>query len=309
MIAAAGRRKRASGKKMIRSMTGFGKGTEKCPYGRIIAEIKTLNHKSLSVVCNPFNGFFLLDEKIKRILEKKIFRGKVFVRIAREGGDGQKSLHKIEISANVAREYLRKIKKVQKSLGVKGEIQIQALIGFPGVMESSVERKEEKIWPYIRRALEKALEKLLEYRKSEGLRLAEDFNTRLRRMEKNIQKIRKYGKQSVAGYRKKLVQSIRDIAKNAEMEKGRLETEVALFAKNCDIAEEITRLKGHLVVYKDVMCNVKADAGKKLDFIAQEMQREANTIGAKSSDFRISQTVIELKSDIEKIREQVKNVE
>ena len=98
MNSAAGRKKRPSGKTGIRSMTGFGRGMEKCPYGKITSEIKTLNHKSLSIVCNPFNGFFLLEEKIKKMLERKISRGKVFIRITREGGDSRKTLQKIEIS-------------------------------------------------------------------------------------------------------------------------------------------------------------------------------------------------------------------
>ncbi len=294
---------------MIKSMTGFGKSTEKSPYGTITAEIKTLNYKNLSVTCNPFNGLFLLEEKIKKLFEGKIFRGKVLVRITAEGKSGQKSLQRIEVNESVAREYLRKIRKAQKNLGVKGEIQIRDLIEFPGVVESGVDKKQEQVWPYVRKALEKALNKLIAYRRSEGIRLAGDFNGRLREIKKKLREISGYGKQSVAGYRKKLVRSIRDIAENVELDKNRLETEVALFSRNCDIAEEITRLEGHLAAYRDAMNKVKTDVGKKLDFIAQEMQREANTIGAKSSDFRISKAVIEVKSEIEKMREQIKNIE
>jgi uncharacterized protein (TIGR00255 family) len=294
---------------MIKSMTGFGKSAERSPYGKITAEIKTLNYKHLSVTCNPFNGLFLLEEKIKKLFEGKIFRGKALVRITAEGGSGERNLQRIEVNENIAREYLRKIKKAQKNLGVKGEIQIRDLIEFPGVVESSTDKSEEQVWPYVRKALEKALDKVIVYRKSEGSRLAKDFNKRLGRVKKKIQEINEYGKQSVAGYRKKLVQSIRDIAENVELDKNRLETEVALFSKNCDIAEEITRLKGHITAYRDAMNKTKTDVGKKLDFIAQEMQREANTIGAKSSDFRISKAIIEVKSEIEKMREQIKNIE
>ena len=294
---------------MIRSMTGFGKSSEKSPYGKITVEIKSLNYKHLSVTCNPFNGFFLLEQKIKKLFDGKIFRGKVFVRITAEGKGGEKSLQKIEVNENIAREYLRKIKKVQKKLGVNGEIQIQDLIGFSGVVESGVHKKEEQIWSYVKKATEKALDKLITYRKSEGARLTKDFNNRLRKIGKNVRQIKEYGKHGVAEYRRKLARSIRDIAKNVEPDKTRLETEVALFSRNCDIAEEITRLKGHLVAYKDAMAKAKTDAGKKLDFIAQEMQREANTIGAKSGNFRISKAVIEIKSEIEKMREQIKNIE
>ncbi len=298
-----------SAKSTIRSMTGFGKGAEQSPYGKITVEIKTLNHKTFSIGGLSFNGFFLLEEKVKKAFAGKLYRGKVYIRIARETTGREKDIRRIEINENTAREYLRKIRKMQKDLGVKGEIHLRELISFPGVVESSTEQKEEKLWPYIRKALEKAIDRVIEYRKSEGLRLARDFNARLRKVGKNTQAIKKYGKQSIDEYRKKLVRSIKAVAENFEPDKGRLESEVALFARNCDIAEEITRLEGHVDAYKDAMDRAKADVGKKLDFIAQEMQREANTIGAKSSDFRISKVVIDVKSEIEKMREQINNVE
>ena len=294
---------------MIRSMTGFGKASEKSPYGNVTAEIKSLNNKSLSIACNPFNGFFLLEEKVKDVFSGKLYRGKVFVKITREGASGKKTLKKIEVNETVAAEYLKKIKKAQKNLGVKGEIGIQELINFSGVMESVSSDKEENLWPYIKKALEKALKRLIEFRKSEGKRLAKDFTARLATINKKLKDITRYGKQGVAGYRKKLVKSIKEIAEKETFDKARLETEVALFAKNCDIAEEVTRLGGHIEAYTEAMKKVKADVGKKLDFIAQEMQREANTIGSKSNDLRIAKAVIDVKSEIEKMREQINNVE
>ncbi|MEA3489609.1 MAG: YicC/YloC family endoribonuclease [Candidatus Omnitrophota bacterium] len=294
---------------MIRSMTGFGKGTVKCSYGKITVEIKTLNHKSLSITCSPFNGLFFLEERIEKLLDRKIFRGKIFIRITRESLAGEKPLRKIEVNEELAREYIKKIKKVQKKLGVKGEIQIQEMIGFPGVLESSTEKQEEKIWPHMRKAFQKALDATIDYRKKEGRRLAKDLNSRITKIKQNIRVIKRYEKQGVKEYRKKLFGSFREITNNAEPDKNRLEAEVALFARNCDISEEITRIGGHLIACEDAMNKVKADAGKKLDFIAQEMQREANTIGAKSGDIRISKSVIEVKAEIEKMREQVKNIE
>ena len=294
---------------MIRSMTGFGRRSYSCPYGKVTAEIKTLNHKTLSVTCNPLNGFFLLEEKIKGLFGKKVFRGKVFVRVTRESTEKQVPLQKITINETAAGEYLKKIKQLQKKMKVPGEISIRDLIAFPGVVETGASGKEETLWPYIKKVTEDAIDSLIRYRKAEGARLAKDFLRRLTAIRKNIKEIKKYEKQSVAEYRKKLVRSIKELSRNAEIDRGRLETEVASFAKNCDIAEEITRLEGHLEAYTDAMKKVKTDVGKKLDFIAQEMHREINTIGAKASDFRISKAVIDVKSEIEKMREQVNNVE
>lgn len=306
-----GQIKTNSGKKdMIKSMTGFGKGVERSPFGKMVVEIKTLNHKNLSIACNAIDGFFLLEEKLQKTVEETLFRGKVFINLTRENNEKfTASLKEIEINEGVAREYLKKIKKAQKKLEVKGDLNIRDLLLLPGVVENHEKSKEEELWPYIKKALEKALDKLIAYRKKEGLRMAKDFDARIKIIAKNIEHIEKYERQTVSAFREKLIRTVRDISGKIEVDNGRIETEVAMFAKNCDIAEELTRIKGHLVSYKETMAGAKADIGKKLDFIAQEMQREANTISAKSCDFSIAKAIIDVKSEIEKIREQIKNVE
>ncbi|MFH1846585.1 MAG: YicC/YloC family endoribonuclease [Candidatus Omnitrophota bacterium] len=293
----------------IKSMTGFGRESVKSPYGRITAEIKTLNHRSLSVTCNPFNGLFLLEERTKELLESKVFRGKIFVRISLEEAGQKKNIEKVRVNESLAEEYLTKIRKLQKKLGLNGDVQIQELISLPGVVGDKTEQKEENIWPHVRTALQKAIKKLVKYREEEGARLARDFRGRISGIQKSIKEVKKYEEKGIEDYRKKLIRSIREIAENVDADKSRLETEVASFAKNCDIAEEVTRLEGHIIAYIKTMKDVKTDIGKKLDFIAQEMQREANTIGAKASDFRVSKAVIDIKSEIEKMREQIKNIE
>lgn len=296
-------------KKIIKSMTGFGTGSQESPYGKITAEIKTLNHKNLSVSCNPFDGLFLLEEKVKEIIGTKLLRGKAIVRIAREHFKNPKSLHKIAVNEKTAKEYLKQINQSKKKLKVEGTIGINDLINLPGVLESSTEKKEETLWPYIKKALQGALENLVAYREAEGKNLAVDFERRLKSIHKQLQNIKKCEKQSIKRYRKRLSALIKDVLVSGSPDKNKLETEVALFARNCDIAEEITRLEGHIETFRSAMNNVKADAGKKLDFIAQEMQREINTIGSKSNDFNLARSVIEIKSEIEKMREQTKNIE
>jgi len=290
-------------------MTGFGKGTERCPYGEITAEIKTLNHKSLSISCMPFEGFFLLEDRIKGLFNGRILRGKVFIRIARQNISHQKPLKKVIVNTDLAGEYLRKIKGLRKVLSVGGDIRINDVISFPGVVEHESEKIEAKLWPYIRKSVQKALDKLLKYRQEEGARLAKDIRQRLGRIEKALKDVRRFDKRSVEAYRKNLKRAAKEISDNARLDEGKLEEEVALFARNCDIAEEITRLDHHISVYRDSLKKAKGDVGKKLDFIAQEMHREANTISAKASDLGISKATIEIKSEIEKIREQVKNIE
>ena len=294
---------------MIRSMTGFGKASVKSPYGTMTVELKTLNNKSLSISCTPYNGLFNLEEDIKGVLEKKIYRGKVFAKIAVENTSKQKNFQRIEVNEAAVGEYLSKLKKMQKNLSIKGDIQISDIMNLPGVIEAVGDKKEENLWPYIKKATEQALLRLMEYRESEGKRLAKDFKARLDLVAKALKEIKRYEKQSVASYRNKLVKSIRDISENAEMDRKRMDEEVALFARNCDIAEEVTRLQGHIDAYRETINGSTHDVGKKLDFVAQEMQREANTIGSKASDFRISNAVIDIKSEIDRMREQIKNIE
>lgn len=294
---------------MIRSMTGFGKASVKGPDGTLTVELKTLNNKNLSISCTPYNGLFHLEEDVKAVLEKRLYRGKVFVKIDRESSPKEKKAQKIEVNEAAAKEYVTKIRAMQKKLGIGGEIQISDIISLPGILEVGGGKKDEDHWPTIKKALEKALDNLMVYRQAEGKRLAKDFKERLGLIAKAIKDIRKYEKESIEGHRKKLTKSMREISGNAEMDKRRMEDEVALFARNCDVAEEMTRLTGHIEAYRETINEAVHDVGKKLDFIAQEMHRETNTIGSKASDFRISNAVIEIKSEIDRMREQIKNIE
>ncbi len=294
---------------MIKSMTGFGKSTVRCPYGEITAEIKTLNNKSLSISCAPLDGFFLMEEKIKALFNGKVFRGKVFVRIARENAEKQKSLKKLVFNENLAREYIKKLKAAQKKVHVKGELDLKDIIALPGILEFENEKIEEKLWLYVKRAMNGAIKDLIDYREQEGARLAKDLKQRAGKVKKALGSVKKYAKKSVEEYRDKLKKTVAELSDKIELDKERLETEVALFARNCDITEEMIRLENHLANYANSLEGTEEDIGKKLDFIAQEMHREANTMSAKSNDFRISKAVIEIKSEVEKMREQLKNIE
>ena len=236
-------------------------------------------------------------------------RGKAVVRVTLDSIGRKRSLKKIQINEKIVHEYITETRKIQKKTKVKGEIHIRDVLSFPGVIEQLSEKREEKIWPYVRKASEEALRDLMGYREREGAELSKEFSSRLRKIETSLKGIKKYEKQSVKEYRDKLTGKILKATGKKKIDKINLEEEVALFARSCDIAEEICRLESHIEAYRDVLKTATADVGKKLDFIAQEMHREANTIGSKAGDYRISNAVIEIKSEIEKIREQGKNIE
>ena len=300
---------KSSKKFAIRSMTGFGKGQQDSPGGKITVEVKSLNHKNLSITCNPFNGIFFLEENVKKIFEKQLYRGKVFIRISREEKTPGTFYKNIRVNENVAKEYLKKVMALKKTLKVSGEIEIRDILQFPGVIENDYEGKADNSWKNVEKALKNGLKSLMEYRLNEGQALAKDFLSRVKNIEKKLSLIQKYEKQSVDAYRKKIKLTFDLLPQDKELIKNKLEEDVAVFARNCDIAEETTRLSGHLIEFQKTVQGSKKDAGKKLDFIAQEMQREINTIGAKAASFNISKAVIEVKSEIEKIREQVRNIE
>ena len=293
----------------IRSMTGFGKGSAGSPYGTVVAEIKTLNHKNLSVGCLPFEGLFLLEERVKSVFGSKVVRGKVTVKISVNLGEKGKASKKIRINEKVAKAYLKEAKNLQKKLSIQGRLEMKDILAFPGVIEQVNETKEENMWPYIKKAVKEAVDAVVKYREDEGAKLYKEFLKRLGKIKTGLKNIEKYEKESIKLYRGRLSGKITEATGIKKINKLNLEEEVALFARNCDIAEETCRLGNHVETYSETLRKEEAEAGKKLDFIAQEMHREANTIGSKASDYRISNEVIGIKSEIEKIREQVKNIE
>lgn len=293
----------------IRSMTGFGKATVKCPYGTLTIEIKSLNNKHLNVSCIPFEGFFLLEERLHELFAAKIIRGKIFVKIFRDYHGQKKILHKAALNEERVKEYLKSLADLKRKFSIKGDVEIKDIISLPGVVEHDSFKKEETLWPYVKKASIMAVDKLVEYREKEGARLSKDFEKRLAIIKKNLTNIKKYEKESVLRYKNRLTQEVKRATGKQVADQSKLEDEVAIFARNCDIAEEVVRLDNHVEAYNQVLRHDKSDAGKKLDFIAQEMHREANTIGAKGNDYRISNAIIEVKSEIEKIREQLKNIE
>ena len=291
----------------IQSMTGYGKDVEKFPEGKIIVEIKTWNYKALSIVNAIFIQNFSWEQKIEKIIGNKISRGKVFIKIYKENNK-KETKKNIKINKDLLKEYIKNIKTIKKDFKIQGEININNIIKLPGIIENTENNNEEKLWKYVNIAVEKAVTSLIAYRKNEGSQLIKDLEKRLKIIQKNILLINKFQEKNIASYKDKILKSICEI-KQGEIDNGKIETEIISFIKNCDISEELTRINGHIKVFNDSITNVKSDIGKKLDFIAQEMQREINTIAAKSDSFDISSIVVEVKTQIEKIREQVKNIE
>jgi len=292
---------------MVMSMTGFGIGKAKSKYGIVTAEIKTVNHKFLEISYKLPNGFYFLEDKIKTLLQDGIVRGKIYFNIIYEGRMPKGET--IYVDTALAAEYHEKLKKLKKTLKLNTEIELRDIAAFPGIVNMKISEADyEMLWPTIEKAIKEAIKKLNADRLREGKHLAEDLLKRVKKIKKNIDKIKARSVQSLKEYKKKLSEKAKNLLGTQTVSGDKVEAEAVQYAKSSDIAEEITRLIGHGINFENVV-KVGGEAGKKLDFIAQEMHREANTIGSKSSDYAIARNVIEVKSEIEKIREQVKNLE
>ena len=292
---------------MVRSMTGFGRAESAFRNGKITIEIKTVNHKFFDETLKLPNGIAAFEDRIKEVLQKRILRGKVNLNLIYDGKPLKDE--RIRINNDVAKRYYNELLKMKKHLGLKDDITTKDLVGLPGVLnyEAGAEKIAE-LWPKIKESLDRTIDRLVADREKEGRSLCRDLAARARHIESMLSLIKARAHLNIEEYRRRFADRVKAMTGGREMDRGRLEMEVAIFAKNSDISEEITRLKNHLANFKKTVSG-NGEVGKKLDFIAQELHREINTIGSKASDFKVSTNVIEIKGEIEKIREQAKNLE
>ena len=291
----------------MHSMTGFGKAELKTKFGIFAVEIKTLNHKFLEVTPRLANSLSTFDDKVKALIKHKIKRGKVYFNLSHDVTE--ESAGHVFIDEALARNYSNKLKKLGKRLKLEGSVRLQDIISFPGVISFKAGFKAvSRMWPSIRTVVNIALDDLVKDRQKEGAFLLRDLTRRIKSIREIVTDIKKNARHNVRNYKKRLSEKIKELTGGRSMDRGRLEMEVALFAKNSDITEELTRLDNHMQNFTRTL-KKRGEVGKKLDFISQELHREINTIGSKSSGFNISKGAIEIKTDIEKIREQLKNIE
>lgn len=292
---------------MIRSMTGFGKGIAQNVYGTIIVEIKTLNHRFLEVTNKLPNHFVIFDDKIRSYVAKRIKRGKATVALSY--GGREESAEMLSIDARLARRYYALLAKLKRGLQLKGDIELSHILAFPNVITyETAKRDVGKMWPLVKRALDGALNTLVSSRRAEGKSISSDLTKRIRKIESTLLTIKHRAPLVVEQYKKRLNSQLKDLSQGEAADEKKVELEAAIFARNSDVTEEIVRMCSHIKSFRVALAKKEA-VGRELDFIAQELHREATTIGSKAADYKTSGGVIKLKSEIEKIREQLQNVE
>lgn len=293
---------------MLLSMTGFGKGEASGAPGVVKIEIKSLNYKFFEVLSKLPPNLAVFEDRIRELLQKNVARGRLNLFLIYD--TNAKKADEVHIHKEVAKQYYNRITSLKRFLGAKGDINISQIINLPGVVEYKPQEEQvDKLWPVIRKALLLAIGDLQKAKSREGRLLKINVRNIVKEIENSLHKIQVRAPQVTNDYKKRLLKNVKHIAGTKRVLNGqRIEEEAAIFARNCDITEETHRIAAHITGFKKVLLH-SGEAGRRLDFIAQEMHREANTIGAKANDFPIAKEVIKIKSNIDKIREQVQNVE
>ncbi len=288
-------------------MTGFGRCLESVDGKTIIVEIKSVNHRYYEFSSRVPRSCGYLDEKLKSFIQGKVSRGKIDVGVSIQS-DGV-SDEKIEVNSEVAKGYITALRSANEEFGLEDDLTLSRIMRLPDIFDvKKIEEDEETVWNEVKSVAEKALERFIAMREAEGEKMREDILSRLDYITELVEKIEKKSPETTEKYRKKLFDKISEVLKDTNVDEQRILTEAAIFSEKTAVDEETVRLRSHINQCRE-MLSMNEAVGRKLDFLIQEFNREANTIGSKCQDIEITKVVVDLKSEIEKIREQVQNIE
>lgn len=292
---------------MIKSMTGFGRGTLEDENQSFIVEMKSVNHRYCDLNVKMPKSLMLLEDKIRKVILQRINRGKVDIIVTQRSSDncGIKAV----LDEELADSYVKCFNRIKEKYNIKENIPLSLVAKLPEVIILKKEEEDvEHIWKYLSQALNDALSMLVDMREKEGEKLARDLSKKCNYILNLLIEVENNSQKVVEDYRNKLSQRLKSLLEEYPVDESRVEMEVALFADKSSIDEEIVRLNSHIIQFQKTL-TAEEPVGRKLDFILQEMNREANTIASKSTNLNITKSILEIKNEIEKIREQIQNVE
>jgi len=292
---------------MISSMTGFGRAQISRDGIDVSVEIKSLNSRFLEINLKLTAIVQPKEFEIKELIRRRISRGKITVTIDFKVNPSVQS--PIKVNFDFVGAYVKALRELKRKFKVKGEIKLEHLLSLPNIFDVNSFDISEEQWEILKEGIEKALENLIESRCKEGEQLAEDIEKRVKMISEKVDLIQKLSEENLRERQKKLRERVHEIFSDVEFDRNRLEAELLILADKLDVTEECIRLKSHVNVFLEVMKSDDVAVGKRLNFILQEMLREATTIGAKTDDVEVTYLVVGVKEEIEKIREQLQNVE
>ena len=291
---------------MIKSMTGYGRKNISKNDREYQIEIKSVNHRYLDISVKMPRQLSYLEDAIKKEISSRVKRGKVdiFITFNNNSLEGRT----IKINTELAHAYIEELKKLSEKEDILSDIQVIEISKYPDVLNIKNAQDDDKIKEEVIEVLNDAIDNFISMRQAEGSKISEDLLKRLDYIQEKVNEISKLSTGLIEEYVVKLETRIKEIFKDQEIDKQRLAQEVVIYADKCSVEEEITRLNSHILQFKNLLNSDEA-VGKKLDFIVQEMNRETNTIGSKANNLDITNRVIDLKTEIENIREQIQNIE
>lgn len=292
---------------MIKSMTGFGRCELSNEKRKITVELKSVNHRYLDVNIRMPKKLNFFESAIRTLLKKYMQRGKVDMFISYE--DYSEQTLAVKYNATIAKEYLTYLQQMADEFNLENNIRVSSLSRYPEVLTMEEQSADEdELWSDLSQAIREACTQFVATRTTEGEHLKQDLVEKLHHMRDNVDKVEQRAPQIIAEYRSKLMEKVNELLGDTQIDEARLSTEIILFADKICTDEETVRLKSHITSMLNALERSEG-IGRKLDFIAQEMNREANTILSKSNDLETSDIAIELKTEIEKVREQIQNIE
>ncbi len=293
---------------MMKSMTAYARAEKTADEINISTEIRSYNSRYLDVSLRIMHGYSVLEEKIKALIIEKIARGRIEMSL--QINDDSDEAYNFEINIPKAKAYYDCLVQLKDQLGLHSEIAIDLLVREGGVIRSvEIDRDMDAVWPVVRDCVDEALNKLVEMRKKEGEFIALDITGRINRIEESVHLIEKESSDLLVHYQQRLKERITALTRGmVEIDPERITQEAAFLADKSDISEEIVRVTSHIKQFRTTMKS-KESVGRKLNFLLQELHREFNTMGSKTEKAHVSHTIVEVKSELEKIREQLQNVE
>ncbi len=289
-------------------MTGYGRGECAQDGLKITVELSSVNRKQGDISVNLPRELEVLEAQIRDEINRHISRGRLNVRVTLHEAEGR-AASRVRLNESLAKAYARELRRLARQLKFSEAISLELLVRAPGVLDTDDEVPDaEDFWPAVKKALDQALAMLVRMRTREGAHLRKDLIVRTAVMRRSAGRIAKQAPQVAERYRQQLIERVKQAGLDPALDEERLMKEVVYFADRSDISEELTRLQSHFAQFEDCL-KAGEPVGRTLDFLAQEMNREANTIGSKANDGVISREVVALKAELEKFREQAQNVE
>lgn len=292
---------------MTMSMTGYGRSQQLIDGRDITVELRAVNHRYFECSVRTPRSYSYLEDKLKSYVQSRVSRGKIEVGVTIQNVEVAAS--EVQINEPLAEAYLTALREMGSKLNIADDVTVSAMARFSDIFTvRRVQEDEDYIWSCVSRVAQEAVDHFLEMRASEGARLKEDILSRGAHIGEMVEVVKQRSPETLKNYRERLYQKLREVLEDRQIDDSRVLTEAAIFADRIAVDEETVRLESHLTALKQIL-NSEGAVGRKLDFLVQEINREANTIGSKAQDIEIARVVVEIKAEIEKIREQVQNIE